>query len=85
MDTQPRAPRLTDKLLQEDLPVLLSVADGEIEHLTSALERTGPSALTGDLRRHFEAKRERLVRSRAWLAGKVAAETHHRTEESAHE
>lgn len=79
-----RAPRLTDKLLQEDLPVLLHVADGEIEYLTSALDRKGTAELTGDLRRHFETKRERLIRSRTYLAGKVAAETHHRTEEPTH-
>lgn len=80
--TTPRAPRLTDKLLTEDLPELVKVAEGEIEYLTSSLAATGAGEVKGDLRRHFEAKRARLVRSRDWLAGKIAAETHHRTEES---
>lgn len=76
--TAPRAPRLTDKVLTEDLPELIREADSSIEYLTDALAKTGMGALTGTLRATLDTKRSRLVRARAWLAGKVAAELNHR-------
>lgn len=76
-----RAPRLTDRLLADDLPTLVAEAGTCIDYLTDALAKQGQGAITGDLRRHMDAKRARLIRARDWLAGKVAAETHHRTED----
>jgi hypothetical protein len=76
-----RAPRLTDKLLTEDLPVLLAVADHELEYLQSRLTDAGVGALHDSLRLLFKTKAERLRRSRDWLAGKLAAEAAHRSED----
>lgn len=69
------APRLTDKLLATDLPVLVKVADDEIAYLDSRIASTGANAVNARLIDGFKARRASLVRSRDWLAGKIAAET----------
>lgn len=73
-----RAPRLTDKVLTEDLPELIREADDSIAYLTDALGKTGMAELKGPLRATLDTKRLRLIRARDWLAGKVAAELNHR-------
>jgi hypothetical protein len=76
-----RAPRLTDKLLNKDLPVLLQAADDEVDYLTSRLNDVGVGAVHESLQRTYRDKRESLQRAREWLARKIAAETHHRTDD----
>lgn len=76
-----RAPRLTDKLLSEDLPHLVTCADDQIEYLNSRLADTGVGQLHERLAQDFRRKRDSLQRSREWLARKIAAETNHRSED----
>lgn len=79
-DATVRAPRLTDRLLSTDLPRLIDGVDSEIEYLRSRLEDTDAGKLNDKLRAAFKERVESLERGRNWLAGKIAAETHHRTE-----
>jgi hypothetical protein len=77
-----RAPRLTDKLLAEDLPVLLEVADAEIEYLSSRLADAGVGTVHESLQKRFRTRRDSLQRARVWLAGKLVAVATRRTDAS---
>jgi hypothetical protein len=79
--TPVRAPRLTDKLLTEDLPCLLKCAEEEIDYLASRLKDEGHFAMADCLRPRFEQKLASLRRSHTWLQGKIAAEAIHRAVE----
>jgi len=76
--SSPRSPRLTTKLLTEDLPEAIRELDDGVAYLASRLQDDGVGKLSEKLRERFQTRLERLQRSRAWLAGKVAAETSHR-------
>lgn len=76
-----RAPRLTDRLLAADLPVAIDALNAEIEYLQDRLHDDDVASLAPVLRERFTERLSSLTRSRDWLAGKVAAETHHRTED----
>lgn len=70
-----RAPRLTEKVLTEDLPELLILANAEIEYIADALAREdGGRIASADLRNRFTQRLSRLQRSRDWVQGKVDAE-----------
>ena len=75
MNADVRAPRLTEKVLTEDLPELLILANAEIEYLNDALAREdGGRIASADLRNRFTQRASRLQRARAWVQGKVDAE-----------
>lgn len=66
------APRLTEKVLTEDLPEALAVIDDNIAYLASSIETdTGHPMLVTKWRE----KKAKLERARRWIAGKIEAET----------
>lgn len=73
MNDSARRPVLTSRILTEDLPVLLKVADSEIEYLQSRLADEGTGVLAASLRPGMAARLEHLTRSRAWLASTIGA------------
>lgn len=74
-----RAPRLTEKVLLEDLPELVTVAEGEIDYLADALGREDGGRVTSPgLRARLDTRLQRLRRAHEWLQRKIAAETAHR-------
>lgn len=75
----PRAPRLTEKVLTEDLPELIAVAGGEIAYLVDALDRDDGGRITSaELRARLDTRLQRLRRAHEWLQRKIAAELAHR-------
>lgn len=84
MNIDLRAPRLTDRLLTEDLPCVIEAVEDELEYLTGAISA---NASHPQLLERFKTKQARLQRGRDWLRGKVAAELNRRaageTEEGA--
>lgn len=74
---QLRAPRLTDKLLTEDLPEAIETLLGELEYLDGAIKHattTHPALLE-----RFKTKKLRLERAIAYLRGKIDTERTRRT------
>ena len=79
MNDTVRAPRLTDKVLTEDLPELVTVAGDEIEYLADALAREDGARITSPaLRERFDSRLQRLRRAHEWLLRKITAERAHR-------
>lgn len=75
MSADIRAPRLTEKVLMEDLPELLILANAEIDYLRDALAREdGGRIASADLRNRLEGRLQRLDRAREWVNRKVDAE-----------
>lgn len=65
------SPRLTDKVLTEDLPEVLRVIDDNLEYLKSSIssDASHPSLVAT-----WKEKVAKLERGRKWLAGKMEAE-----------
>lgn len=69
-DSATRAPRLTDHRL-DDLDVAVLSLDCDITYLAEAINGW---PVGHPLRSRLQTKHDALVRARAWIVGKVAAE-----------
>ena len=80
-----RRPRLTERLLGEDLPRALTALDDQIEYIDAAVAAplpANPHRSLSELRQRMTDQRASLARAREWLAGTIEAVTQQRTEGS---